>query len=282
MIHEHRQEFEIAVMCRMLDVSRQGYYDWVDRPSGTRQRRREVLTDRIRQVHEQSHGTYGSPRIHAELVEQKIDVCVNTVAHWMKRAGIIAKTCRKFRVHTTDANHPHPVAANVLDRRFQASLPNQKWCVDITYVPTGEGFLYLAAVLDLCSRKIVGWQMADHLRTELCTDALAMALQQRRPGAGLLHHSDRGCQYCCGDYQQMLLDHGIAVSMSRVGNCYDNAMMESFWGTFKQELVHHENYATRQAARLSIFTYIECWYNRRRRHSALGYQSPETFEASLN
>ena len=160
----------------------------------------EVLTDRIRQVHEQSHGTYGSPRIHAELVEQKIDVCVNTVAHWMKRAGIIAKTCRKFRVHTTDANHPHPVAANVLDRRFQASLPNQKWCVDITYVPTGEGFLYLAAVLDLCSRKIVGWQMADHLRTELCTDALAMALaQQRRPG-GLLHHSDRGCQYCCGDY----------------------------------------------------------------------------------
>lgn len=282
MIHEHREEFDVSVMCEALGVSRQGYYAWVDRPISDRQQRREQLTDRIRQVHRHSRGTYGSPRVHAELLEQKIDVCVNTVAHWMKQAGIAAKTRRKFRVQTTDANHRHPVAANRLDQDFSARLPNQKWCVDITYVPTGEGFLYVAAVLDLCSRRIVGWQMADHLRTELCTDALAMALQQRRPGSGLLHHSDRGCQYCCGDYQQVLADHGIAVSMSRVGNCYDNAMMESFWGTLKQELVHQEKYATRQAARQSIFTYIECWYNRRRRHSALGYQSPETFEASLN
>ena len=175
-----------------------------------------VLTDRIRQVHEQSHGTYGSPRIHAELVEQRCDVCVNTVAHWDETGRIIApKPCRKFRVHTTDANHPHPVAANVLDRRFQASLPNQKWCVDITTLPTGEDS-YTGSGTGSVQPKIVGWQMADHLRTELCTDALAMALQQRRPGAGLLHHSDRGSQYCCGDYQQMLLDHGIAVSMSRV------------------------------------------------------------------
>jgi transposase InsO family protein len=281
-IHQHQDQFDIAVMCEMLDVSRQGYYAWVNRPASARQQRRAQLIDRIRQVHEQSHGTYGSPRIHAELLEQEIDVCVNTVATWMKQAHIAAITSRKFRVQTTDANHPHPVAANVLDRDFAASLPNQKWCVDITYVPTGEGFLYLAAVLDLCSRKIVGWQMADHLRTELCTDALAMALQKRRPGAGLLHHSDRGVQYCCGDYQQMLLDHGIQASMSRTGNCYDNAMMESFWGTLKQEEVYQQNYPTRQAARQSIFAYLEGWYNRRRRHSALGYQSPEAFEASLN
>ena len=233
-------------------------------------------------MHEQSFGTYGSPRVHAELAEQKIDVCVNTVAKLMKQAEIRSVMHRKFVVATTDSNHDLPVAPNLLDRKFEAELPNRKWCCDITYIPTGEGFLYLAAVIDVCSRKIVGWSMAEHLRTELCSEALDMALRSRTPGSDLLHHSDRGVQYASVHYQRLLQTHGVRVSMSRVGDCYDNAMMESFWGTFKTELVHHRNYATREQARQSIFKYIECWYNRKRRHSAIGYKSPEQFEASLN
>ena len=189
---------------------------------------------------------------------------------------------RQFVAHTTDFNHDHPVAPNVLEREFHAELPNQKWLTDITYIPTDEGFLYLAGVMDMCSRKIVGWSMADHLRTELCLDALSMALQSRKPGDGLIHHSDRGVQYASVDYQLLIQSHCICVSMSRVGNCYDNAAMESFWGTLKTELVHHSKYRTIEEARQSIFKYIECWYNRKRRHSALGYKSPEQFEASLN
>lgn len=270
-------------MCDVLRVSRSGYYAWADRPPAARAARQAELVEQIRRVHEESFGTYGSPRVHAELVERQVDVCVNTVAKLMKRAQVRSVMHRKFVAATTDSNHDHPVADNLLDRAFAAERPDQKWAVDITYVPTGEGFLYLAAVMDLCSRRIVGWSMADHLRTELCTDALEMALRSRDPGAGLLHHSDRGVQYASADYQRLLQAHGgITVSMSRVGDCYDNAMMESFWGTFKTELVHHRHYATREQARQSIFRYIECWYNRRRRHSAIGYMSPEQFEASLN
>ena len=269
-------------MCQILQVSRSGYYAWVDRPPSDRQKRRDELVEQIRAAHADSAGTYGSPRVHAELVEQKVDVCVNTVAKFMKAAGIRSIMHRKFVVRTTDSRHDLPVADNVLGRRFEASRPDQKWACDITYVPTAEGFLYLAAVIDLCSRKIVGWSMADHLRTELCFDALQMALRSRRPKEGLLHHSDRGVQYASNDYQRLLQAHGLTVSMSRCGDCYDNAMMESFWGTFKTELVHHREYRTREEARNSIFRYIECWYNRRRRHSAIGYVSPEQFEASLN
>ncbi len=282
MIHEHKELFDVSVMCELLNVSRQGYYAWIDRPPSPAQTRRAELTERIRQAHDDSRGLYGSPRVHAELVEQKIDVCRNTVAKLMKRAGIRSKAARRFRARTTESNHAHPTRANTLDRNFTAQAPNQKWVVDITYVPTDEGFLYVAAVMDLCSRKIVGWQMGDHLRTELRTDALAMALIQRKPSAGLLHHSDRGVQYCCGEYQRLLSENGIDCSMSRTGNCHDNAAMESFWGTLKQELVHLENYATREAAKRSIFEYIEVFYNRRRRHSAIGYKSPESYEASLN
>ena len=269
-------------MCEVLQVSRSGYYAWVDRPPSEREQRHQALTEQIRQVQAESLGTYGSPRVHAELIERKVDVCVNTVAKLMKQARIRSVMHRRFVVCTTDSNHDHPVAPNLLDRKFQASLPDQKWCCDITYIPTREGFLYLAAVMDLCSRKIVGWSMAEHLRTTLCTDALAMALRSRRPGGGLLHHSDRGVQYASVDYQRLLQTHGVRVSMSRVGDCYDNAAMESFWGTLKTELVHHRDYPTKDEARGSIFQYIECWYNRRRRHSAIGYKSPEQFEASLN
>jgi transposase InsO family protein len=269
-------------MCEVLQVSRSGYYASVDRPLSNRGQRQETLIEQIRQAHEGSFCTYGSPRIHAELVEQQIDVCVNTVAKLMKQAEIRSIMHSKFVIQTTDSKHDQPVAPNLLDREFQANLPNQKWCCDITYIQTEEGVLYLAAVMDLCSRKIVGWSMADHLRTELCVDAVEMALRARKPGSDLLHHSDRGVQYASIDYRLLLKSHDVAVSMSRVGNCYDNAAMESFWGTLKTEWVYRQDYATREEARQSIFKYIECWYNRKRRHSSIGYKSPEQFEASLN
>ncbi len=284
-IHEQREQrepLEVSMMCQVLQVSRSGYYAWVDRPPAQRQKRREALVGQIRAAHEQSGGTYGSPRVHADLIAQKIDVCVNTVAKLMKTAGIRSVMHGKFVVRTTDSSHDLPVADNLLDRQFDAPLPNQKWACDITYVPTAEGFLYLAAVIDLCSRRIVGWSMAEHLRTALCSDALEMALRSRRPGEDLIHHSDRGVQYASVDYQRLLRSHGITVSMSRRGDCYDNAVMESFWGTLKTELVHHRDYRSRAEAKSSIFRYIECWYNRQRRHSAIGYMSPEQFEASLN
>lgn len=186
------QQFEVSIMCEVLQVSRSGYYAWVDRPASGRDQRRQELIEQIRQVHEESFGTYGSPRIHAELAERRIGVCVNTVAKLMKQAEIRSKRQRRFVVQTTDSNHDQPIAPNLLERQFQAELPNRKWCCDITYIPTRKGFLYLAAVMDLCSRRIVGWSMADHLRTELCLDAVSMALQSRRPGQGLIHHSDRG------------------------------------------------------------------------------------------
>jgi putative transposase len=270
------------MMCRSLEVSRCGYYAWTRRPTSIGERRRRVLIERIRLAHEKSRGIYGSPRVHAELIAQDVEVCVKTVAKLMKQAGIRSKIKRRFVVRTTDSNHHQPVMGNRLDRQFQAERPNQKWCCDITYIPTGEGYLYLAAVLDLCSRKIVGWSMAEHLRAELCTDALQMAIESRHPGVGLLHHSDRGVQYASENYMGMLQALGIEASMSRTGNCYDNAVMESFFSTLKTELVHHENYQSREQARQSIFEYIEVFYNRQRRHSAIGYKSPEAFETSLN
>jgi transposase InsO family protein len=269
-------------MCEVLEVSRSGYYSWLDRPASARSERQEKLIEKIRQAHQDSDGIYGSPRICEDLVEQGIGVCVNTVAKLMKQAQVRSVMHRRFVVHTTDSNHDQPVAPNVLDREFHAELPNQKWCCDITYIATEEGFLYLAGVMDMCSRRIVGWSMADHLRTELCSDALEMAMKSRKPREGLIHHSDRGVQYASVDYQLLLQSRNICVSMSRVGDCCDNAAMESFWGTFKTELVYQQQHRTKKQARQSIFKYIECWYNRKRRHSAIDYKSPEQFEASLN
>jgi transposase InsO family protein len=281
-IKQYIPEFEVACMCNILNVSRSGFYAWQKRPPGRKTLARETLLEKIHQAHVRSRCLYGSPRVEAELVDQGVAVCVNTVAKYMRQAGICSKIKRRFRMSTTDSNHGLAVAPNRLDRCFTASGPNRTWCCDITYVPTAEGFLYLAAVIDVFSRRIVGWAMGDHLRAELCTDALSMALARRAPAKGLLHHSDRGVQYACHEYQQMLSAHGIEASMSRTGNCYDNALMESFWGTLKTELTHHEVYATRDDARQSIFEFIEVYYNRQRRHSAIGYQSPEQFEASLN
>lgn len=284
-IDQHRGPFEVERMCQALGVTKSGFYAWRSRPASARQQRRQQLLEQIRAAHGEARGTYGSPRITVELKASGVSVAENTVAKYMRQAGIVAKQHRRFRVRTTDARHAGPIAPNVLDRRFTndaEARPNARWCCDITYVATDQGWLYLAAVIDLCSRRIVGWAMAEHLRAELCLDALAMAVEQRRPGPGLLHHSDRGVQYACDAYRAFLSRHGMTASMSRSGNCYDNAVIESFFGTLKTELVHHERYGTREQAKRSIFEYVEVFYNRQRRHSAIGYVSPDAFEAAFN
>lgn len=279
---EHLNAFPINFCCRVLEVSRSGYHAWSKRPASVRARRREKLAEKIRLVHEENRKVYGSPRVCKALQAQGESVCQNTVADIMKEKRIRAQGKKKFVPATTDSRHEQPVASNKLDRQFDAKLPNQKWVVDITYVPTDQGWLYLAGVIDLCSRKIVGWSMADHLETSLVTKALEMAMTHRNPGDGLLHHSDRGVQYASEDYRQLLQTHGMQISMSRKGDCWDNAVAESFWATLKTELVNREHYATHGQARASIFEYIDVFYNRKRLHSSLGYVSPETFEASLN
>ncbi len=273
---------DVTISCRVLEVSRSGYYQWRDREPSKRAIASAALARRIKVVHAQNREVYGSPRIYHALKAQGQSVCENTVAKVMKEQGIRAKTKKKFVPRTTDSSHDQPVAVNVLDRKFTASSPNEKWVVDITYIPTDEGWLYLSGVMDLCSRRIVGWSMQEHMQTELVSEALTMAIIHRRPQAGLLHHSDRGVQYASCDYRHLLDQHGIQASMSAKGDCWDNAVAESFWSTLKTELVNHEHYATRDQARQSIFEYIEVFYNRKRLHSSLGYRSPEMFEAGLN
>lgn len=236
----------------------------------------------IAESFEASGRTYGSPRVYQDLKAAGVEVCQNTVARYMRQASLAACGHRRFRPMTTGSSHDQPVAPNRLQRQFEAEAPDRKWCCDITYVPTDAGWLYLACVIDLFSRRIVGWAMAEHLRAQLPLEALAMAIGQRQPGGDLLHHSDRGVQYASEAYRAMLQRYNITASMSRRGNCYDNAVMESFFATLKRELIDQEHYATPAEARSSIFRYIEGWYNRRRRHSAIGYMSPEQFEASRN
>ena len=278
-VEDHRTVWPVSIQCDVLEVARSGYYAWRKRPLSDRARRREELTDRIRAVHAVKHqDAYGAPRIQQELVAQGHPCNRKTVAKCMKQAGIQAKTVKKFRVSTTDSNHAHPVAENIVARNFTPSEKNQTWAADITYIATDEGWLYLAAVEDLYSRKIVGWSMSERIDSRLAVDALEMAVQRELPGEGLVAHSDRGVQYASEHYQRLLKKHGARCSMSRQGNCWDNAPMESFFATLKKELVHQEQYATRAAARRSVFEYIEVFYNRARRHSALGYVSPEQFE----
>lgn len=282
-IEEHLGAFPAEACCRVLEVSRSGYYAWIERPTSARAQRRETLAAQIKRVHDEHRNVYGSPRVWRALRAAGERVCENTVADIMNERSIRAKTNRKFVPKTTDSRHGQPIAGNVLGRQFHAAMPNQKWAVDITYIPTtDQGWLYLAGVIDLCSRKIVGWSMADHMETSLVSDALKMAVARRNPGEGLLHHSDRGAQYASADYQRLLASHGMRVSMSGKGDCWDNAVAESVWATLKTELVNHEQYATHAQARASIFEYIEVFYNRKRLHSSLGYVSPETFEAGLN
>jgi putative transposase len=276
-IAEHRSRWPIRLLCQTLEVSPAGYYAWRQRPTSARQQRRAALAVEIRAIHAEVKARYGSPRIHAELNARGQGCCVNTVAKLMRDAGIAAKTARKFRC-TTDSNHDLPVADNILDRHFDPAAPNASWVADITYVPTREGWLYLAAVEDLYSRRVVGWSMADHLESRLVVDALEMAVQQRWPDEGLLAHSDRGSQYASEHYRRLLAHNGIECSMSRRANCWDNAPMESFFASLKKELVHDADFATRAEARGAIFEYIEVFYNTKRRHSSLGYVSPAEYE----
>ena len=277
-------------MCELLDVSRQGYYDWVDRPASPLSIRRDQIIAAIRQAHAESHCRYGSPNIHRDLLENGMKCCVNTVAKHMKENGIASCIHKKFRVTTTDSNHPHPVFDNRLDRDFTATGMDRKWAADITYIPTHEGFLYLAGIVDpsassgqvLFSRKIIGWCMKDTLHADLCVEALEMALVNRRPKHPVLHHSDRGCQYAGKQYQDKLIEFSLECSMSGVGNCWDNAVVESLWASLKNELVFQRTFATKQEAMDAIFEWIVIWYNRKRRHSSLGYVSPEAFEAKQN
>ena len=277
-IADHRQEFEITVMCRVLKVSRSGYYAWCRRPVSAREMANQKLTQQIQEIHQHSRQTYGSPRIQAELADNGVKCGHNRVARLMREAELRAKQKRKFKVTTTDSAHNYPVAPNLLDQDFQASRPNEKWVGDITYIATDEGWLYLAAVMDLYSRRIVGWAMGDTLERWLPLAALQMAIETRQPPPGLLHHSDRGSQYASDEYQAWLTKYQIQGSMSRTGNCYDNAPIESFFGTLKTELVHHRHYATRAEAKTDIFEYIEVFYNRFRRHSALDNLCPAVFE----
>jgi putative transposase len=278
MVFEHQQQGRHSVrrLCEALRVSQSGYYAWLLRPACQRDRQEAQILPRIRASFEASRQTYGSPRIHRDLREEGLTCSLKRVARIMREHGIAVRP-RRRHVVTTDSNHPLPVAPNLLERDFGAEEPNVRWLSDITYIWTREGWLYLAAVLDLHNREAVGWSMREDLDRSLVIDALGAALMKRQPAAGLLCHSDRGSQYASNDYQKALSSAGIRCSMSRRGDCYDNAPMESFFASLKRELVHRSRFATRNEARAAIFWWIEVWYNRKRRHSALGYLSPEQF-----
>ncbi len=266
-------------MCEVLEVSRSGFYAWRSRSESQRSKHHRELVDEIRRIHSNRNmKCYGSPRVYKELVARGKRCSENTVASLMRRHGLAARTRRKFKA-TTNSEHSHPLAKNLLNREFEQDAPNRVWLADITSIWTLEGWLYLAVVLDSHSRKIVGWSMSHRMQTSLVIDALRMALG-RRPlkDSELMHHSDRGSQYASQAYRDLLRERNITCSMSRKGNCWDNAMMESFFATLKKERIHHETYATRDEARESVFEYIEMFYNTKRRHSALGYMSPEEYE----
>ena len=277
-IQGHDRRYPVRLMCRALAVSPAGYYAWRGRPASARETANRVLVAKIRVIHRESRETYGSPSIWDALLKQGHGVGEHRIARLMRAEGIRPKTVKKWRA-TTQSNHRMPVAANALNRQFTVAHPNQVWAGDITYVWTTEGWLYLAVVLDLYSRAVVGWALGDRLMGEITQQALSMAIHHRRPKAGLLHHSDRGSQYAATAYQQLLTMHGMTGSMSRRGNCWDNACVESFFGTLKRELIYPRQYRTRDEATRDIFEYIEVFYNRRRRHSTLGYHSPAEYEA---
>ncbi len=269
--------YPVALMCRVLHVSRSGYYAWCKRPAAERRRQDQRLTLEVAAIHAESRGRYGSPRVHAELRDRGQRIARKRVARLMRTAGLRARVRRRFRC-TTDSKHGMPIKGNLLARRFAMSAPNAGWVSDITYLWTFEGWLYLAIVLDLFSRRVVGWALSERLERGVALDALGMALKGRRPAGGMLHHSDRGSQYASQEYQQLLAAHGILSSMSRSGNCWDNAVAESFFATLKLELVYQTQWRTREEARSALFEYLELFYNRQRRHSALGYLSPNQFE----
>ena len=276
-IATEKANYPVALMCRVLKVSRSGYYAWCGRPVANRTAEDQRLALEVGAIYAESRGCYGSPRVHAELRARGQRAGRKRVARLMRAASLRARERRRFR-RTTDSRHGMAIKGNLLARRFAMLTPNAGWVTDITYLWTLEGWLYLAVILDLFSRRVVGWSLSERLERGIALDALRMALQDRQPPQGLLHHSDRGSQYASHEYQQLLAVHGIQSSMSRKGNCWDNAVAESFFATLKVELVHESRWNTRTQARTELFEYIELFYNRQRRHSALGYLCPNEFE----
>lgn len=259
-----------------MEVSRSGYYAWLKRKPSEREKKRERLKKQIRRVFDESRQLYGSPKIAKEL-QKKTAVSERTVTRLMKEMGLRSRTVKKYKA-TTNSNHTLPVYDNVLNQQFRAEAPNQVWCADITYVPTGEGWLYVASVMDVCTRKIVGWYADERMTKELVLTALERAYNRQRPRGAVMHHSDRGSQYASQEYQKRLRSYGMTPSMSRKGNCYDNACIESFHSVFKKELIYLNHFKTRVAAKSAIFEYIECFYNRKRIHSSIGYVTPDEHE----
>ncbi len=276
-IEENRSIYPITRMCSILEVSENGYYNWRKRGKSQRKQDDEQLVSRIEDAYNENRGVYGSPRIHAELKAQGIRCGRKRIARLMREQNISARRKRR-QAKKTDSNHSSPIASNLLERDFTADAPNKKWMTDMTFIATSEGWLYLAGVIDAYSRRLIGWAMGSEHDSELVKQALHMALVVRRPGTGLVHHSDRGSEYASKSYQEMLHQHKIQISMSRKGDCYDNAMIESFWGTLKEECFSLEVFHTRREAKTAIFEYIEVFYNRKRRHSSLGYLSPVDYE----
>ncbi len=279
-IHQQHTEFRVSRMCQLLGVSRSGYYEWLQRPPRPQTAAEQPLQDQVQRYFAQGRGTYGTRRIKHLLAQEGLRVSRRRIGRMLTQAGLRCKTRRRFKAPIA-AGQAQTVAPNQLNREFTVQDPNTIYVGDITYLPTGEGWLYLAVVLDLCSRAVVGWSMADHMRAELVNQALAMAICQRQPTAGLIMHTDRGSQYSAGSYQQLLTQHGIEPSMSRKGNCWDNAVAESFFHTLKTELIYLEDFDTREQAQTAVFEYIEVFYNRQRCHSANGYLAPLVYEQTL-
>ncbi len=276
-VEKHRKSIPTERLCRIVDVTSRGYRAWRDRPASRRQREDLVLLAHIREQHRLSLNSYGRPRMTEELKEMGLNVGHRRVGRLMRQNAISVVRTRKHKV-TTDSKHKFNIAPNLLNRDFAADRPNQKWVVDISYIWTREGWLYLAVVLELYSRRVIGWAVSNRMKRDLAIRALNMAIALRRPPKGCIHHSDRGSQYCSHDYQKLLRLHGFKVSMSGKGNCYDNAAMETFFKTIKAELIWRHSWPTRRAAEVAIFKYINGFYNPRRKHSALGWKSPLAFE----
>ena len=282
-ITRHRDEFQVRLMCRVLEVSPAGYYASRKRPPSWHALIDEVLMARVRIIHAESGETYGAPRVHLELQAEGLPASSKRVARLMREDGLVARPRKAPRVSTTNSKHDDPIAPNLLARQFDVNGVgiNRVWVADMTYIPTREGMLYLATVLDLGSRRCIGWAMRDTLEVELALSALRMAREARRPEPGVICHSDRGSQYASGAYRAELAAHGMVASMSRKGDCYDNAVAESFFSTLEFELLMRNDWHTKAEARRAIFRYIETWYNRKRRHSTLGYLSPAAYEEQL-
>jgi putative transposase len=279
-IKHHVTEFSVKTMCQFMNVSRSAYYAWLERPQTAIEKDDAELIEIIKTLFQKGRKNYGTRRLKQALIGLGWHISRRRIGRLMATAGLVCKTKRKFKA-TTDSKHNLPIAPNLLDRQFTVAQPNQTYVGDITYIYTQEGWLYLAVVIDLYSRQVVGWSMAEHMRAKLVNDALLMAVWKRKPGKGLIWHTDRGSQYASDSHRSLLKEHGITQSMSRKGNCWDNAVSESFFHTLKTELVHHQSYQTRDEAKQDIFDYIEVFYNRERLHSTNNYLSPVDYEMQL-